>query len=222
MPREDWMSSLPRPIPQSGDRFPVRQVWTFRKEGEVLTVGYGSEHCGLKDTKGVAYLAHLIRHPGSEFHVLIWSGESRPTATSTCQSAAAEDLPRRAEELEKAGCISPYGTRGASGFRRASYGALQNAVFPTARRTTESREGIENVERAERAEQEIDALTRNSRDAVGPVEVIGGRRQPGTGPAEHSQQAITVSNGRIAQSDTALGYHLLAMHQDRPLGSYSA
>jgi hypothetical protein len=39
----------------------------FRKEGEYWTVGYGNKAFRLKDTKGFAYLAHLLRHPRSEF-----------------------------------------------------------------------------------------------------------------------------------------------------------
>jgi hypothetical protein len=39
----------------------------FRKEGEYWTVGYGKRAFRLKDTKGFAYLAHLLRHPGAEF-----------------------------------------------------------------------------------------------------------------------------------------------------------
>jgi hypothetical protein len=32
----------------------------FRKEGEFWTVGYGDRAFRLKDTKGFAYLAHLL------------------------------------------------------------------------------------------------------------------------------------------------------------------
>ena len=42
----------------------------FRKEGEFWTVGVGGKVFQLKDSKGLAYLAHLLRYPASEFHVL--------------------------------------------------------------------------------------------------------------------------------------------------------
>ena len=42
----------------------------LRKEGEYWTVGYGAKTFRLKDTKGLGYLAHLLRHPATEFHVL--------------------------------------------------------------------------------------------------------------------------------------------------------
>jgi hypothetical protein len=56
-----------------GDAAPsVRAVpkGVFRKEGEYWTVGYGGKAFRLKDSKGLGYLAHLLRHPAAEFHVL--------------------------------------------------------------------------------------------------------------------------------------------------------
>jgi hypothetical protein len=44
-----------------------RKQAIFRKEGEFWTVGYGNSVFRLKDTKGFAFLAHLLRHPGTEF-----------------------------------------------------------------------------------------------------------------------------------------------------------
>src|ERR1700689_1994535 len=50
------------------------QTGVFRKEGEYWTVGYGGNSFRLRDTKGLGYLAHLLRHPGAEFHVLDLAG----------------------------------------------------------------------------------------------------------------------------------------------------
>jgi hypothetical protein len=50
------------------------QKGLFIKEGEYWTVGYGQNSFRLKDSKGPGYLAHLLRHPGVEFHVLDLAG----------------------------------------------------------------------------------------------------------------------------------------------------
>jgi hypothetical protein len=42
----------------------------FRKEGEYWTVGYDGNAFRLKDARGLGYIAHLLRHPAVEFHVL--------------------------------------------------------------------------------------------------------------------------------------------------------
>ena len=57
----------------SGDPGPSvssAQTGIFRKEGEYWTIGYGGKAFRLKDTKGLGYLAHLLRYPAIEFHVL--------------------------------------------------------------------------------------------------------------------------------------------------------
>lgn len=42
----------------------------FRKESDYWTVGCDGIAVRLKDTRGLGYIAHLLRHPGAEFHVL--------------------------------------------------------------------------------------------------------------------------------------------------------
>jgi hypothetical protein len=42
----------------------------FRKDGEYWTVGWKDRPLRLKDSKGLAYLGHLLRHPSTEFHAL--------------------------------------------------------------------------------------------------------------------------------------------------------
>jgi tetratricopeptide (TPR) repeat protein len=39
----------------------------FRKDGEYWTIAFGGQPIRLKDTKGLHYIACLLRHPGTEF-----------------------------------------------------------------------------------------------------------------------------------------------------------
>lgn len=39
----------------------------FRREGEYWTIRYNGTIIRLRDTKGLRYLAHLLRHPGERF-----------------------------------------------------------------------------------------------------------------------------------------------------------
>src|SRR6266851_10444288 len=81
--------------------FPERAI--FCKEGEFWTVGYGGNSFRLKDSKGLGYLAHLLRHPAVEFHVLDLAGgiAGQRDDDETVQSE--QGLPQGDEELEKAG-----------------------------------------------------------------------------------------------------------------------
>src|ERR1700674_2677697 len=75
----------------------------FRKEGEYWTVGYRDSAFRLRDTKGFAYLAHLLRHPGIEFHVLDLAGGFAGQDQDDESSPSAHGLPRGTEDLEKSG-----------------------------------------------------------------------------------------------------------------------
>src|SRR5580704_13663478 len=70
----------------------------FRKEGEYWTVSYRGKSFRLKDTKGLGYLAHLLRHPAVEFHVLDLAG-----GIGSQRDDDETSLPRGGEDLEKAG-----------------------------------------------------------------------------------------------------------------------
>ena len=72
------------------------QTGVLRKEGEYWTVGYGGNAFRLKDTRGLGYLAHLLRHPAIEFHVLDLFGgiASQREETWRAWTASARRKPR--------------------------------------------------------------------------------------------------------------------------------
>src|SRR5579862_8660933 len=175
----------------------------FRKEGEYWTVGYGSNSFRLKDTKGLGYLAHLLRHPGVEFHVLDLAGGIADQRDDDESSQSVPGLPRGDEELEKAGIHA--GSLGDAGEMlddqaKVAYRSRLSAL----REKLEEAKELGNVERADRAEQEIDSLTRELARAVG----LGGRRRRAASASERARQSIgkTIKSvlERIAQSDGAL------------------
>src|ERR1700720_2282353 len=176
----------------------------FRKEGEYWTVGYGGNSFRLKDTKGLGYLAHLLRHPEAEFHVLDLAGGIAGQRVDAQAGQSARGLPRGDEDLEKAGIhIGSLGDAGEM--------LDEQAKVAYRRRLSELREELEeakeqgNVERAEQAEQEIDALTSELSRAVG----LGGRNRRAISASERARQSLAKTIkavlGRIAQSDAALG-----------------
>src|SRR5205085_3602757 len=52
----------------SRDAVPVTTA-TLRRDGTYWTAGYGGAVARLRDSKGIAYLADLLAHPGVERHV---------------------------------------------------------------------------------------------------------------------------------------------------------
>jgi tetratricopeptide (TPR) repeat protein len=176
----------------------------FRKEGEYWTVGHGEKSFRLKDTKGLVYLAHLLRHPAVEFHVLDLVGGIAGQHEEDEVTHSARGLPHGDDDLEKAGIH--VGSLGDAGEMLDD-----QAKAAYRRRLSELREELEeakelgNVERAERAEQEIDTLTKELSRAVG----LGGRNRRAASASERARQSVTKTIkavlDRIAQSDDALG-----------------
>jgi len=179
----------------------------FLKEGEYWTVGCGGNAFRLKHTKGLGYLAHLLRHPAAEFHVLDLAGGIAGQRDDAESTQSAHRLPRGYEDLEKAGIrIGSLGDAGEL--------LDKQAKLAYRRRLSELREELEeakergNVESAEKAEQEIEALTSELARAVG----LGGRNRRAASASERARQSIgkTIKSvlERIAQSDCGLGNRL--------------
>src|SRR6266446_1804959 len=105
MPRETWTarqgSSVTRDPAPGGVR--SAQTCLFRKEGEYWTVGYLWKPVRLRDAKGLRYIAHLLRYPAAEFHVLDLAGGIASGRDEDETTRSMQDLPRTEEDLEKAG-----------------------------------------------------------------------------------------------------------------------
>ena len=83
------------------------QKGVFRKAAGFWTVGYGESRSRLKDTRGLGYIAHLLRHPHAEFHALDLFGGIAGQREEEESSQATQRLPERHEDLEKEGIHIP-------------------------------------------------------------------------------------------------------------------
>jgi tetratricopeptide (TPR) repeat protein len=180
------------------------QCGLFRKEGEFWTVGYERCTFRLKDSKGLTYLAHLLRYPSTEFHVLDLVGGFASPRDQDESDQEARGLPRGGEELERAGIhVASLGDAGDM--------LDEQAKVAYRRRLSDLREELEEAKelgslaRAERAEAEIDALTRELSRAVG----LGGRNRRAASASERARQTVTKTIravlDRIAENDSTLG-----------------
>jgi tetratricopeptide (TPR) repeat protein len=187
----------------AGASFSTMQKGIFRKEGEFWTVGYGGDAFRLKDTKGLGYIVHLLRHPTVEFHVLDLFGGIASQREDDESSHSVQGLPRGAEDLDKAGIhVTGLGDAGEMLDDQAKV-AYRRRLSELREKYDEAKE-LGNVDRAEHAEQEIDALTKELSRAVG----LGGRNRRAASASERARQTITKTIKsvveRIAQSDAQL------------------
>ena len=176
----------------------------FRKEGEYWAMGYGRKCFRLKHTKGLGYIAHLLRHPAVEFHVLDLAGSVAGQPEDDEANHFVNGLPRGERDLEKAGIhIGHLGDAGEM--------LDEQAKIAYRRRLSELREELEeakevgNVERADKVEQEIDVFTSELSRAVG----LGGRNRRATSASERARQSINKTIkavlDKITQNDATLG-----------------
>ena len=196
-----------------------REQAIFRKEGEYWSVGCGGNSFRLKDTKGLGYLAHLLRHPATEFHVLDLAGGIAGQHDNDEAGESAHGLPRGNEDLEKAGIhVGSLGDAGEMLDEQAKVAYRQR--LSELREELEEAKELGKVERAEQAEEEIDALTRELSRAVG----LGGRKSTcgvscvsfGTSPTEHHQDDQG-GGGKDRAERCPAGTDLRALHQDGQL-----
>src|SRR5437016_1479248 len=200
-------AALPSPMPAN----PARSVRSaekglLRKEGEYWTVGYGGRVFRLKDTKGLAYLAPLLRSSGAQFHALDLAsdtgGDSESREDEKNRFAAA--LPQSDQELENTGIhVGGLGDAGEVLDERAK--AAYRGRLAELRAEVAEAKRLDQFARAEQAEEEIAALLAELSRAVG----LGGRDRRAASAAERARQSVTRALKtvvkRIAEQEPALG-----------------
>jgi tetratricopeptide (TPR) repeat protein len=176
------------------DEQPAAAPNVFRREGDYWSVVFEGRTVRVRDLKGMRYLAHLLAHPGREFHVLdlvaaeggsvaqVESGQVTELSHSTLGDAG-ELLDARAKDAYR-------------------------------RRLAEIEDDIEqarafgDTERAAQADTERDFLVRELSRAVG----LGGRDRRAASASERARvgvtRAIRKAIARIGEHHPQLGDHL--------------
>lgn len=156
----------------------------FRRQGEYWTIAFEGAAFQLRDTKGLHYIAALLRDPGRERHAL---------------DLVADDGPIDEAARPPAGDAGPVLDAQAKAEYRARLDDLADDL-----REAEERN---DPERATRVKAERDALVRELAAAVG----LGGRDRKAASDAERARvnvtRAIKTVLERVAEHSPALGQH---------------
>ncbi|MDP9300081.1 MAG: AAA family ATPase [Actinomycetota bacterium] len=172
----------------------------FRREGEYWSIGYEGEMFRLKDSKGLRYIAYLLRDPGREFHVI--------DLVSAGEGVEADALSRRMPGRRHAepGLHVPGGDAGSLLDPQAK--AAYRRRLAELEGELEEAEVWGDPERAARAKEELDFLTRELAGGMG----LGGRDRKAASAAEQARinvtKAIRSALARIRKNSSALGLHL--------------
>jgi tetratricopeptide (TPR) repeat protein len=172
-------------------------VAELRHEGDYWIIAHGGGSFQLRDTKGLTYLATLLRHPGRDFHVLDLAG-----------AAMDPDAAVGATQARDAGLTADGGHAG------EMLDAQARSEYK--HRLEELREELAEAQafndrfRAGRVQEEIEALAGELARGMG----LGGRARKAASHAERARLNVTRAIGsaikKIGGHDAALGRYLEA------------
>jgi hypothetical protein len=188
----DRDSAAPAAVQLAADQPAAVAANSLRKTGEYWTVVFAGRRTHLKDAKGLAYIAHLLRHPRREFHVseLINLGGATAAADDSRHLGTARDPGYGGPVLDRS-APQAYAARLAE--LRAELEQAQHCCDPG---------------RIARAEHELRFLTQELQKAVG----LGGRERRAGSHAERARvnitRAISVVIKKIGTDAPDLGHHL--------------
>jgi len=191
----------------------IREV-TLESEGEYWTVSFGGLTVRLRDTRGIRYLACLLRAPGRDVRCEeLVVAVTDPGAAAAPRAFSAQPL--RSERLEHTRELSDRGptldTRAKAEYRRRLAELAADL---------EEAERFNDMGRVECLRAEAELLERQLAAAVG----LGGQDRPGASSAERARIAvgkrIRAAIRQIATHHSPLGRHLSTTVRTGQLCSY--
>ena len=182
----------------------------LRREDEVWTVEWGGKASRLRDSKGLGYIAHLLRYPRQEFHVLDMAAPDSYAGEQFGEFTGGGDEDRiplaRTREFDEGYQPNAFGDAGDMLDARAK-ASYKKRLTELQEEITEARQ-LNQEKRVQKAEEELDALTRELARAVG----LSGRDRRAVSITERARlnvlRAIKAAIQKIAKSNASLGQHL--------------
>jgi len=175
---------------------PTHEESLFLRQNDYWTVRYHGHAASLKSTRGLHYLAVLLRDPGREFHV-------RELVASPM------DVSAPAASVAAAGCVTGglyAGVPVLDAQAKAEYKCRVNDL----RQDLNQAERFNDSQRKTEVKNELQAITDHLAFAVG----LGGRDRKTSSDAERARSAVSKcikqAVQKIGEAIPSLGYHLAA------------
>jgi tetratricopeptide (TPR) repeat protein len=196
------MAAMPAQPSPASEEVPFENCAHFVQDGDYWTLTFEGKTSRLREAKGLRYIALLLAQPGEEIRALDLVSRVSGVTRESADVPASIDLSRAetvAADLGHAGEVLDAQAKTAYKWRRAE---LMDEI-------EEARE-FGNEEQAQKAEDEIEALTRELKGAIG----LAGRDRRSASATERGRIAVTkairFSLNKIAENDASLGKLLSA------------
>ncbi|MEP6694989.1 MAG: tetratricopeptide repeat protein [Chloroflexota bacterium] len=203
----DTLNALGGAAPSPRAEAPEPQDAQLHREGEVWSVSYAGQTLRVRDSKGLRYLARLLREPGREFHALDLAGAASAADSTRLSGEEARDL--SAAGQAQMAVIDPEA--------RAAYRERLRDLDDEEREA----ERFGDTERAARTRAEREFIAAELTAAFG----LGGKARTAATDAERARVAVTkaikAALARIAEGSPALGRHLDATVRTGTFCSYT-
>jgi tetratricopeptide (TPR) repeat protein len=177
-------------------RLPGRGSFVFVCQGDYWTVSYGDRVVRLRDAKGLQQLAHLLHHPGREFHVFDLTALTDPPEASPAPQIDAGELAR----LSIHSAVDGDGDEPLDARARADLKA--HIAAKRAELDDYLARELRDPERIAQLEDEIDLVTRELQAGIG----LNGRNRKAGSAAERVRVRVTKNIGRALD-------HIAAKHE---------
>jgi tetratricopeptide (TPR) repeat protein len=190
----DRRADAARTVPET------RASSVFRREADFWTIAYGGRVVRIKDSRGLQYLAHLLRHPGEQFHALdlLLQLQTSPAEGQTSGDSVTGRAPRPP--------MPNQGLPVLDARARAEYRQRLDELVDE----IEEAERLNDIGRSARAREEIECL----RDQLSAATGLGGRERTVGAHAERARMAVTKrikdAVRRLHAAHASLGRHLAA------------
>ena len=183
---EAQQSATPRPARRAAAQVTAESAAAvFRREGDFWTIAYAGAVARLKDSKGLQYLAHLLRHPGHRF----------PALELASLSTEAVGVARAGQRSRDPLLDAPA---------RAAYRGRLDEL----RSELEEAERMHDLGRTARLREELEQVEAELAAGVG----LGGRARANRSANERARWAVTKriksAIDRVRAAHPALGRHL--------------
>ncbi|HVM95708.1 MAG TPA: hypothetical protein VMT89_04935, partial [Candidatus Acidoferrales bacterium] len=196
--------------PRHGGASPQPLRALLKREGALWTVSAGDTVLRCRTSKGLQYLAHLLRNPGKSFHAIELmaldqnAGEQRVSGREIDELGLRVGTPQSAEPIADAKALAAYRRR------------IEDLATELAEATE-----MNDIGRRTQLQSELDILSETLAGAVG----IGGRARATGSFAERARlnvtRAIRSAIERIAEGIPVLGSHLDSAIRTGTFCSYS-
>jgi DNA-binding NarL/FixJ family response regulator len=168
----------------------------FRREGEYWTIRHRGSKCHLRDSKGLRYLAFLLRNPGRECDALEVAAEGRVDTTADAGAPAADSRGQMEDPAD------------AGAFLDAQAEAVSRQRLRELDQELAAARGWGSAEQVARLEEEMRKLAPEAAGEVG----LGGREARTTSASERAREnvarGVRMVLDRLDESIPDLAAHL--------------